>query len=370
VTFIPEDNFLYMPEYTTGLQRVGIEVLYAPHVTSVEQHLKECGDRYELAFLFRPGVVERHVKTIRNLCPNAKVLYHTIDLHFLRMSREAELQSDEAKQKMADEMKHRELAGIRASDASIVHSTAELQLLQPELPEAQLHVFPLILDVKGTTRAFSERKDIVFVGGYQHPPNVDAVKHFVASIMPLLRKRLPGVRFYAVGSKPPPEIHALASDDVIITGFVEDIDPLLNRMRVSVAPLRYGAGIKGKIGSAMAIGLPVVATSLAAEGMSLSDGKNVLVADSAEQFANAVVRIYKSEPLWNQLSEAGIEFAENAWGAEAAWTILSGILRVLGISTVRGTRQLTLYAPTSSTLFANQSGKLDSGKPVVNSLRA
>jgi GT2 family glycosyltransferase len=171
VTFIPENNFLYMPEYTTALQRAGIEVLYAPYTTTVDQHLEEYGQRYDLAFLFRPGVVERDLKAIRKLCPQAKMLFHTVDLHFLRMSREAELQSDKVKQKAADEMKQRELAAIRAVDASIVHSTAELELLRPLLPDAKLHVFPLIMDIKGTSKTFAERRDIVFIGGYQHTPN-------------------------------------------------------------------------------------------------------------------------------------------------------------------------------------------------------
>jgi GT2 family glycosyltransferase/SAM-dependent methyltransferase/glycosyltransferase involved in cell wall biosynthesis len=343
VTFIPEGNFLYMPEYTTALQRAGIEVLYAPYTTTVDQHLKEYGQRYDLAFLFRPGVVERDLKAIRKLCPQAKMLFHTVDLHFLRMSREAELQSDKVKQKAADEMKQRELAAIRAVDASIVHSTAELEHLRPLLPDAKLHVFPLIMDIKGTSKTFAERRDIVFIGGYQHTPNVDAVQYFVEKIMPLLRKQLPGVRFYAVGSKPPAEIQALASEDIIITGFVEDLTPLLDKMRVSVAPLRYGAGIKGKIGTAMAVGLPVVATSLAAEGMSLTDSENILVADGAEAFANAVAKIYQDEALWNRISQNGLAFADKAWGAEAAYRTLDSILNSVAISSSGGGYQLRLY---------------------------
>ncbi len=348
VTFIPEDNFLYMPEYTTALQRVGIEVLYAPYVSSVEQHLKDCSGRYDLAFLFRPGVVERHIKAIRKHCPKAKVLFHTVDLHYLRMSREAELQSDKTKKKAADEMKQRELAAILATDASIVHSTAEFELLRPELPDAKLHVFPLIMDVRETENTFADRHDIVFIGGYQHSPNVDAVQYFVSEIMPILRQRLPGVRFYAVGSKPPTEIQALASEDIIVTGFIENLDQLLDKMRISVAPLRYGAGIKGKIGTAMAVGLPVVATPLAVEGMSLIDGENILVADEAEAFTDAIVRLYQDETLWNLIRESGLKFADNAWGAKAAWKILSTILADVDINTIRSTYSLSLYSESKS----------------------
>ena len=349
VTFIPENDFLYQPEYTTALQRAGIEVLYAPYVTSVEQHLKEYGGRYELAFLFRPIVFERHFSSIRQYCPQAQVLFHTVDLHFLRMSRDATLQTDAAKHQAADVMKRLELSAICASHASIVVSTAELELLRTDLPTAKLHVFPLIMDVQGTSQPFADRRDIVFVGGYQHAPNVDAVKYFVAEIMPLLRSRLPGVRFHVVGSKTPAELQALACEDVVIRGFVDDLAPLLDKMRVSVAPIRYGAGIKGKIGSAMALGLPVVATPLAAEGMLLIDDESILVAEGAAQFADAVMKLYQNEPLWNRISQNGLTFAEHAWGAEAAWQSLHTILDELGMPTARGAYPLSLYASLDAT---------------------
>ena len=345
VTFIPEDNFLYMPKYTTALQRVGIEMLYAPYCTSVEQHLKDFGDRYELSFLFRPAVAEKYIKSIRKLCKNVKILFHTVDLHFLRMKRELELYEDQSKIKNAEEMKQRELDLITAADITTVVSTEELILLSEYVKENKVRLLPYSRFVEGTNNFFHQRKDIIFVGGYQHTPNIDAVHYFVAEIMPLLRKSLPGVNFYVVGSKPPPEIHALANKDIIISGFVENLTPLLDKMRVSVAPLRYGAGIKGKIGTAMAVGLPVVATPLAAEGMSLTDEKNILVADGAEQFANSIIRIYQDEALWNKISYNGLEFAENAWGAETAWNTLSGILRELGINSERNTRALKLYRP-------------------------
>ncbi|MDH4483041.1 MAG: glycosyltransferase [Rhodoferax sp.] len=343
VTFIPEDNFLYMQEYTTALQRAGVEVLYAPYVTTVDQHLREYGQRYDLTLLFRPGVVERHLKTIRKHCPKAKVLFETADLHHLRMYREADLYGDLVKKKAADQMKTRELWAVGAVDATIVRSRTEIEILQQIAPGAKLCLYPLIMDIKGTSKTFAERRDIVFIGGYQHAPNVDAVQYFVEQIMPLLREQLPGVRFYAVGSNTPPVIQALACEDIIVTGFVEDLTPLLDKMRVSVAPLRYGAGIKGKIGTAMAVGLPVVATPIASEGMSLTDGEDVLVAGGAEAFANAITKIYQNEVLWNRISDNGLKFADEAWGAEAAWGILAGILRELSFKPVRGNRKLSLY---------------------------
>ena len=326
VTFIPEDNFLYMSDYTTLLQRVGIEVLYHPYQNSVEQHLIESGSRYDLAFLFRPAVVQKHLQAVRKYAPQAKVLFYTHDLHYLRMLREAALQNNSDKKTAALEMKQIELAAMRAVDASILVSPAEMQVLRADLPDQKLHVLPLILDIPGTDIPFSQRNDIVFVGGFQHPPNIDAVQHFVAEVMPRLRPLLPGIRFFVVGSKPTAEIHALAGDDVIISGFIPDLTSYLNRMRVAVAPLRYGAGVKGKIGTAMAAGLPTVATELGAEGMGLTDGENIFVADDPQLYAEVIARLYKDESLWNHVSRSGIIFSEQAWGLAAGEANLERIL--------------------------------------------
>ena len=136
---------------------------------------------------------------------------------------------------------------------TIVVSTAEIDILQPQLPGQPLQIPSAAAGYSLGLSAHGKRaKGIVFVGGYQHVPNVDAVKYFVNEVMPLLRQRLPGARFHAVGSKPPEAITALAAPDVVIEGFVEDLKPLLDSMCLSVAPLRYGAGVKGKVGTALA----------------------------------------------------------------------------------------------------------------------
>ena len=345
VTFIATGNFRYLAGYTQDLERAGIEVLYAPYVISVKQHLRKSGARYDLAFLFRPSVGQRYIKTIRSQCPKAKILYHTVDLHYLRMMREAELLGDINRQRAAQKMKQQELDIIRAADASIVHSPVELEMLRPELPNELIHVFPLIMNVRHPDKPFRERRDIMFIGGYQHPPNIDAVQYFATEVMPLLRQRLPGVRFFVVGSNPPAEVLALRADDVVIAGYIKDLDPLLDQMRISVAPLRYGAGIKGKIGTAMAVGLPIVATSLAAEGMSLTNEENILIADGAQGIADAVVRLYHDENLWNSLSSKGLEFAEKEWGGGAAWSTLHQILDSIGIPTVRDAHPVRFFSP-------------------------
>lgn len=348
VTFIPESNFLYIPDHTANLQCRGIEMLYAPYVESVEQHLKDCGDRYDLVFVSRVTNFSRNIDVIRKYCSKAKVLFQTVDLHFIRMQREADLLSSKALNKKSKEIKKQELACISQADIATVISAEELEVLQPLLPNSNIKLLPYSRAISGTTCSHAERKDIVFVGGYQHTPNVDAVQYFAREVMPLLRNQLPGVRFFVVGSNAPAEIRSLASEDVIITGFVEDLNPLLDKMRVSVAPLRYGAGIKGKIGTAMAAGLPVVATSLAAEGMFLTNEENILIADGPDEIAKAIAKLYKDEALWNQLSGNGLTFAEKAWGADVAWKNLANLLADAGFNIERSNYPLSLYSETDN----------------------
>ena len=192
-------------------------------------------------------------------------------------------------------------------------------------------MFPLVLEVPGTSRTFHERKDILFVGGFQHQPNVDAVKFFVAEVMPELRRECSGVKFLAAGSNAPEDIKALACDDVEILGFVDDLHALMDRVVLSVAPLRYGAGIKGKIGTSLAAGLPVVSTTIGVEGMNLKAGIDVLVADDVEEFVKAIKLLMQDEELWNNVSESGLATAESLWGNTASKKLLGDILQTLNL---------------------------------------
>ena len=332
VTFIPEDNFYRMPKYTTLLQQNGIEALYSPSVTTVRDHVEECGDRYDLVFLFRPEVAHKHIDTISKYCKNAKILYHTIDLHFLRMEREFAMNKSTAEMTQIQEIKEKELLAISKSDASIVHSTEEYEILKGQVDEQRLHVFPLILSTNDSVSEFIDRDGIVFVGGYRHMPNVDAVQYFSSEVMPIISVMDPHIKFHIVGSHMPDEIKDLSSDNIIVHGFIDDLTDFLGKRRVSIAPLRYGAGIKGKIGTAMASGLPVVASTIASEGMNLSAGKNILIADSPIEFANSIVHLYKDSQLWNSISKNGIDFARKEWGPDASCKRLVSILNNLSIN--------------------------------------
>jgi len=177
----------------------------------------------------------------------------------------------------------------------------------------------------GASKPFAEREGLLFVGGFRHPPNVDAARFLVEEIVPRLREQLPGVPVYIVGSSAPRVVQDLAGPGVEFVGFVPELAPWLERCRVSVSPLRYGAGVKGKVNQAMAHGLPVVATRMSVEGMHVVDGEDALVADDPEAFAHAVVRLYRDEALWNRVSGAGLDNVRRHFSTEVAKRALQAL---------------------------------------------
>jgi len=175
---------------------------------------------------------------------------------------------------------------------------------------------PFSREIRPSSVPFEARSGIIFVGGFQHNPNVDAVQYFVADMMPLLRVMIPGVVLNIVGSKTPKEIQDLACEDIIVRGFVEDLEALMDTMRVNVAPLRYGAGTKGKVVHALANGLPTVATSIAVEGMGLTEMEQVGIADTPAVFAERVKYFYENSKHWEKISANGISYTDSIYGVD------------------------------------------------------
>lgn len=296
--------------YLSDLQKRGIECLYRPYETSIVEHLRQHGARYNLVVLGRLETAAELLPTALRWCPGAKVVFDTVDLHFKRVEREAELKRDARIRRIAKRTKEQELSMVAMAHTTLVVSVAEKALLTRELPGADVRVVSNIHRVYGNTVSFASRRDILFVGGFAHPPNLDAVLWFCQAVLPEILQVLPDVRFYVVGSDPPEDILALAGDHVSVLGYVRDIRPYLDNCRLSVAPLRFGSGVKGKVNQSLAHGLPVVATSIAAEGMFLAHGESVLIANDAPSFAKAVAHLYANEKLWNQLSAGGLAVME------------------------------------------------------------
>jgi glycosyltransferase involved in cell wall biosynthesis len=277
----------------------------------------------------RHYVASNYISLLERYCPQAKFIFDTVDLHYLREERLAELENSLPLRRVAAQTRRSELAVIRNADATLVVSPVEKSVLEKDAPEARVHVISNVHRVVGSRKPWSERKDIFFVGGYQHPPNVDAACWFVGRIWPLVREQLPDLRFHLIGSKAPEQIQSLHGDGVQFHGFVPDLEPWLDDCRLAVAPLRYGAGIKGKVNISMSRGQPVVATPIAVEGMFVNDGEEVLVAESAQDFARAIIRLYQDEELWDQVSSAGLENVRRYFSVDTARHSIEELLRTL-----------------------------------------
>ena len=316
-SFLPE-NRLYVERYTAALQELGVEALYAPYAQDPLKLLRERGREFDLVILSRHYVAAPYLGLVRLHAPQARVVFDTVDLHYLREQRAAELAGDAALARHAAATRAQELRLIRECDVTLVVSPVEQALLVQDAPGARVEVLSNVHEVYGCRRPFGERSDLVFVGGFQHPPNTDAVAWFVGEVFPHVRAELPDVRVHVIGSRVPEAIRALADERVIVHGYVEDILPYMDGCRVSIAPLRYGAGVKGKVNMAMSCGLPVVATSAAVEGMHVRVGEDVLVADDPVAFAANVVRLYRDEALWNTLSANGLANVERHFSFAAA----------------------------------------------------
>jgi len=329
VRFVPE-NLARIKGYTRGLQKRGIEALYHPELESVRDWLKANGARLDLVLVSRHYVLAPLMPALRQYCTQARIVFDTVDLHFLREQRKAELTGDKAAARMARRTRQAELELIDRADTTLVVSPIERQLLAGIRPGADIRVLSNIHHVHGRTRDWAERRDLMFVGGFQHPPNVDAVEWLIGEIMPKIRDQLPEVRLHVIGSRMPEHLRRRRSEGVVLHGYVEDIHPYLESCRLSLAPLRYGAGVKGKVNQAMAWGLPVIATPCAAEGMFLADGKDVLLGDDTDSFAAAVVRAYSDRALWEGLSDGGLANVERHFSRRAARRVIEGLVEPAG----------------------------------------
>jgi glycosyltransferase involved in cell wall biosynthesis len=230
-----------------------------------------------------------------------------VDFHALRMEREADLKDDAALRGRSVDMKALELANCRAADLTIAISEAERAAMLRLAPDAEIAVVPYLLHVPKSPPPGPEgRSNILFVGGFQHPPNSDAVIWFATEIWPRLHTALPGCRFQIAGANPGPEVMALTRHEGIdVLGHQGDLTPLFNAARVFAASLRFGAGQKGKVAQSLALGLPVVTTTIGAEGMALIDGQHVLIAQDSDSFAEAVLRLHHDDTLWRHLQATG-----------------------------------------------------------------
>jgi glycosyltransferase involved in cell wall biosynthesis len=282
---------------------MGIEVLH--HVDgghTLNEALELILPSIDVAWISRPELYQKYEPLVRR--NNAvRVIYDTVDLCHIRKRREAELLGEDDAEWQKWQRIESEAAAC--ADATVVVTLEEKATLEA-LGIRNVFVIPTIHEVAiEGNRRYEESAGLLFIGNYNHPPNVDAVQWLCEQVMPLVWQRLPDVKVVLVGSNPTPAVHALKSERVRVTGYVRDVTMYFRSSRIFVAPLRFGAGMKGKIGQALQYALPVVTTPVGAEGLGLRDDVNAAIAVAEpEVFAAAVVALYSDKNRWQRISGA------------------------------------------------------------------
>jgi GT2 family glycosyltransferase len=314
VTFIPAYDLARPEPYTSALQAIGVECLYTPFVTSVEDALRQAIVAPDVVVLHRFANAAKYATLVRDRFPLCRMVFNVGDLHFLREAREADVLGDERLRTASLVRRERELAAMRLVDCVLVYSDVEAALLQPLVPEARVEQVGWTVMPDPTAIPFAERAGYGFVGGFRHPPNPDAVMHFTGAIMPLVSAP-PGQRFVIIGSNLPDRIARLHGQGIDVRGHVPVLSDAVHRLRATIAPLRFGAGIKGKVLDSLALGVPCVMSGIAAEGLPIEGDLTWLIARDDATFAARLERLLTDE-AWNaHLAQAGLAMIRTWFGA-------------------------------------------------------
>ncbi len=311
VTFVPADM---AQDATTGLLVwSGIAVAGAPWIGSVEEILRRQPGAWDLVYLHRVEIASCYLPLVRHYAPHAKVVFSLAALQSLLLFRQAGIEDRPELVPQGNHVRTQEMAAAAAAHAVLTHSAAEAALLQLWLPQGNCHVVPWALPVRPGPARFEARGGVLFAAHFGHEPNLDAVTWLLDEIMPLVWETDPAIRCLVAGSAMPDALARGRDGRVELLGAVDDLDALLNRVRLTVAPLAYGAGLQGKVGTSLAAGVPCVCTPVAAEGYALPPPLQQLVAADAEAIAAGIVRLHNSPDAFAACREAGLAYVAQAF---------------------------------------------------------
>lgn len=304
-------------------------------IRAFQKFLRNQPDAFSAIFIIWPKTVQATLPTIKQYASSVPVIYDMCDYHARRLRREGELHSDPRILARAKEFKVIESKAARMTDLTLAISDEEKDLFLSDNPSVKIDVLGNYFDFSPEpVPGAKKRKGLLFVGSFVHTPNTDAVLWFAREIYPLIKKTFSSLPFHVVGNYPPPEIQALPEQDpdIIVHGWVPDLTQLFDSSRVFVAPIRYGAGVKGKVGLAMTKGLPVVTTPIGAEGMGLTSGTECEVVDSPEEFAQKTIRLLSDDSHWASLSVQGQRHARKNSSTEFLPDKMRQIFESVGVS--------------------------------------
>ncbi len=301
VFFMPNDQLRREP-YASMLESLGVQLLIGRgfRCGQWKQWLSNQAGQISHIILHRPNVAKQYLASIKKRC-NTKIIYFAHDLRFIREERQFEVNGDFFHYKEAIYWEKVERRIISQVNLAYFFSNEEARLVSEWGLSCILRSIPLFpVDLSSClSQSFDQRAGLLFVGGFSHQPNLDAVLWFARKIFPLVRKVLPDIKWNIVGRDPPPEVRNLAGSGIIVEGAVSEhrLETLYQTTKVVIAPLRFGAGVKGKVVEAMCRSIPVVTTPVGAEGI-LDAEKALCITHSPEEMAKNVIALCQDRIMW------------------------------------------------------------------------
>lgn len=332
VTVLPTLNATPWQPYTQILEKQGVETLYGQG-EDWRPFFEERQNGYEIVWVSRHHNFPRFYKTIKASLPEAGLIFDSEALFSLRELEKLHLA--DTGQPRAREIQLRkgvqeEIRWMKKADIVITVSEREKKIIAAEGVQ-NIRIWPHAVPLRRPQNTFQQRKDLLFVGGFLAPesPNTAAVLYFVDRLFPALHERL-GVRLFIVGSHPPQAIRNLASDRIVVTGFVEELEPFYNQSRIFIVPHLYAGGIPLKLLEAMGSGLPAVVSSVIAEQLGFTQDREVSIAADPEEFILKTEQIYNDENLWTQRQVNSLAYIEAHCSPEALKARLQEIIIAAG----------------------------------------
>jgi glycosyltransferase involved in cell wall biosynthesis len=308
------------------MEALGYQVLRAPYYDAIEDVLQRQRGGFDVVYLHRLSNAAKYSALVRHYMPQARLIYSVADLHHVRLGRQAAVEGRPDLKLHSKQVKLQEMLLAWSADAVITHSPEEAVLLKCEVPAAHVHVVPWAVTAGPRAIGFAQRHGIAFIGSYTHAPNADAAQFLTQAIMPLVHRSDPAITCSLIGSGMPEVLRQMAAPGVVPLGHVPDLDAAMAQLRLTVAPLRYGAGVKGKVLESFARGVPCVMSRVAAEGLALPNALAHLVGDTAADIAALILHLHEDDKAHAAAREAGLGFIAQHHSAESILPALNAAL--------------------------------------------
>jgi len=314
--FTPSIEFASTSENVAKFDAIGVTCCQSPFYSSIEDVLRRQAGEFDVVYMHRVSNVAKYGELVRFYNPKARRIFSVADLHHVRLERQAAIEDRPELVARSRWMQLIEYVAAVSADIVITHSTIEAAALAKQIPKSKIHTIGWAVTPKPTKVSFTKRRGVAFIGGYSHAPNLDAAKWLISEIMPLVRKQDPTIECLLVGSNMPDGLRELCGDGVVAIGHVPDLAEIFDRVRVTVAPLTFGAGIKGKVIESLAAGVPCICTPVAAEGLEFPEMLRSNISESATGLSELICRLHRDKSANAKSRQAGLDYVASAFSAD------------------------------------------------------